>query len=132
LSDKRVWLAVGIFVLLAGMYALVIMYGDARYKEGRTEERAVWFEVVQKAQQRTLAAEQELVAVRNERDIARSERDRLRSRVVTQAQTEIANAIDTESRIAAYRELRSSLRDTTAANHARARADYLSTVAVEP
>ena len=129
LKNKQALMAFGAVLLLAAVWYLLMDFGHRRFLEGQVTERAVWVQAMEIAEARARNAEEALNQDRKKRESQAAERTAERVSISSQARTEIHEAPDLESRLAALNSLRRRLRDTGAENLARARADYLSTVA---
>lgn len=128
-KDWKVWVAIGVGIVVAALYVAIVAWGEARYREGAKDQRIAWQDDFIRVQQKAAGLEQELVVVRQERDLARQQRDVARRVGLQEVEEEIQNAPDVETALSAYRTYRDGLRDARRARHDRARADYLSSIA---
>lgn len=123
------WRLIGCVAVAALVLGILYFYGESRYAEGAADERALWQEQYMAAQNRARSAERALALDRIDRQ---QEAERLRvSREANLARVrqEIANAPDMEAQYAAYLAHRDGLRAQSAERLARARTDYLSSIA---
>jgi len=122
------WRLIGCVAIAALVLGSLYFYGQSKYAEGAADERALWQQQYMEAQNRARQAEYALDMDRLNRQ---QEAERLRVARETrlaQVREEIANAPDFETQYAAYLAHRDSLRAQSAARHAGARADYLSSL----
>lgn len=129
LKNQKVWIGVGILVVILFAWMSILDYGNKRYDAGVASERAVWQQAMQVAQDRARNAENALAQDRANHERESAQRATQRTIIVQEARTQIHEAPDLESRLAALSALRERLRNTNAEDLARARANYLSSIA---
>lgn len=129
LKSEKFWIAIGVVVILATGWLMILDYGQKRYDAGVADEKAIWVEAMAQAEDRVRNAEQALAEDRAQRLADNQAREAERVRLYNQARTQIHEAPDLESRLRALDSFRRSLHDAGAEDLARARADYLSSIA---
>lgn len=132
LLDKRLWIAIGVFVVIAVLVTVVILYGNSRYESGKSERDAYWKQAVIEAVNEAREQERVLAAQREQRAREAHDRELARARQLITTNTEIANAPDFETRYSAYLGHRNGLRDETRRRLDGVRADYLSSISAVP
>lgn len=129
LKSKYFWIIAVSIALVSALWIAIASYGESQYKAGRAAADLEWSQKFSQAQARASRAEEDLARTRIERDQARAERDESRRRALVQVTQEIENAPNFEARYAAYLAHRDRLRNARSERLARARADYLSSIA---
>lgn len=124
-SSKWFWVVAGAVAGIVVAISLIQSFGNARYNEGKLEERAKWEQVLADAREAQTEAQRQIDGLSADLRRASAERDQIRARMLSQVQEVITNAPDAASQYSAYVDFRQRLRTPTADRLARARANFL-------
>lgn len=129
LQNQKLWIGVGCVVVVGVILGSITMYGNARYREGFEKAEKAAAQALSAAQAEAADARQELAAVQAQRQNQSEQREETRIVVVRETVENIVNAETFEARYGAYLSGRNSVRQPADEYLARARADYLSSIA---
>jgi len=128
LKNKWTWIMAACGVLFLVSFYKIVEFGNERYKQGQMAERVIWETVVAEAVTEQNRLRRELVATQAARDAASAAATTARNAALAITQEQIRNATTVEDQYTAYRAHHDSVRNESASNLARARADYLSSL----
>ena len=128
LKNKWTWVAIGTAVAF-GVIAITVNHIETKaYERGQMHERVVWQTQMAEAVTETNRLRRELVTTQAARDAASTAATIARNHALAITQEQIRNATTVEDQYTAYRAHHDSVRNESASNLARARADYLSSL----
>lgn len=127
------WLKGAALAVIVGgvLWALVLAYGNSKFNEGKAVADAEWGEVLREAQEQATRAKDELARERALREAQSAQLARERQLRFQETQEEITNAETLDAAYSVYAGYVGSVRNDSADSLARARADYLSSIAAE-
>lgn len=126
--NKWTWVIGGAVAGVVVALGLLDAFGDARYNEGKLEERAKWEQVLADAEAAQQEAQAQIDSLNRDLNRAAAARDLARNQLLQTVREDLQNAPDVAAQHVVYVNFRRELRASTADRLARVGADFLSSL----